>query len=242
MPPQASPVANHTACLAALRAAAIACGRDPSTVSLLPVSKYHPSSAILALHSQGIREFGENYVQELESKAAELPSDINWHFIGTLQSGKCKDLCRIENLSVIETVDSLSKATKLNNQRAKHWPNHPITCYLQVNTSDEPQKAGIPSSDLNQLQQLVEFFSSPECTTLRLAGLMTIGSRAASTADGLNPDFTKLSQLRNALNEKYGLDLQLSMGMSNDYKQAIAQGSNEVRIGTDIFGQRPTST
>ncbi|EMG45562.1 hypothetical protein SBY92_004918 [Candida maltosa Xu316] len=210
---------------------------NPKT-NLVAVSKLKPSSDIMALYSIGVRHFGENYVQELISKANELPDDIQWHFIGGLQSGKTKDLSKhVKNLYAVETVDGLKKCKQLNNTREK-VEGEVINVFLQVNTSGEEQKSGF--KNFEELQETVEYLLSDESKKLNFLGIMTIGSFSESVSkDGENQDFKKLVDLKKQLDEKYNLDLQLSMGMSNDYEQAIKQGSTNVRVGTTIFGARP---
>lgn len=204
----------------------------PSHVQLIAVSKLKPSSDIQALYDQGVRHFGENYVQELIAKAEELPKDIHWHFIGGLQTNKCKELTKIPNLFAVQTVDSLKKAKKLNDTRE----GDKLNVFLQINTSGEEQKSGI-SPQSEELKLILEYLKS--AVNLNLLGLMTIGSFNQSHAEGDNADFTVLSQLKSQLDKEYGLDLKLSMGMSADYPQAIKQGSSYVRVGTAIFGSRP---
>lgn len=210
-------------------------------VRLVAVSKLKPSSDIMGLYNHGVRHFGENYVQELVAKANELPKDIKWHFIGGLQTGKCKDLGKnIENLYAVETLDSLKKVKKLDAARkAADLPK--INVYLQINTSDEEQKSGYSISNLDELFETVEYLiDSNQCSHLTLQGLMTIGSFAQSTAESeVNQDFQNLAELKRKLDEKYSLDLQLSMGMSNDFTTAILQGASSVRVGSLIFGARP---
>lgn len=215
-----------------------------STVRLVAVSKLKPSSDIKALYDIGVRHFGENYVQELVTKAAELPKDIHWHFIGGLQTGKCKDLAKhIPNLYAVETIDSLKKCKKLDTVRRGEnaGSTTKINVYLQINTSGEEQKSGyLYNQELEgELLESVEYLLSKECTHLNFEGLMTIGSFQASTSDEENSDFKKLVQLKKVLDEKYKLNLQLSMGMSNDFQEAIRQGSSSVRVGSSIFGARP---
>ena len=209
-------------------------------VRLVAVTKLKPSSDIMALYNIGVRHFGENYVQELITKSQELPKDIQWHFIGGLQTGKCKDLAKnIDNLYAVEAVDSLKKCKKLDSVRHS-LEGTQIHIYLQVNTSGEEQKSGYSVSDLSDIEETVGFLTSLECKTLKLQGLMTIGSFSESTADvEENQDFAKLVELKNKLDEKFSLDLELSMGMSNDYIQAIKQGSTNVRVGSLILGARP---
>lgn len=215
--------------------------RGPNAeILLLAVSKLKPASDILVLYDQGVRHFGENYVQELVEKAQMLPSDIMWHFIGGLQTNKCKDLAKVANLHCVETIDTLKKATKLNEARSKYQPDaQPINCYIQINTSGESQKSGL--LDENDVQSLVEFFLSEQATHIKLIGLMTIGSWDTShnLEDVPNEEFAQLTKWKHKLDTKYELNLKLSMGMSADYKQAINQGTSEVRIGTEIFGVRP---
>lgn len=209
-------------------------------VRLIAVSKLKPSSDIMALYNHGVRHFGENYVQELVGKAEELPKDICWHFIGSLQSGKVKDLGKgIENLWAVETIDSLKKCKKLDTLR-KDTGYEKINIYLQVNTSNEDQKSGYSSQDLAEIFETVEFLKSSDCKSLELKGLMTIGSFAESTTkDEINEDFDVLVKVKKIIDEKYSTSLELSMGMSNDYQQAIKQGSTNVRVGSNIFGARP---
>ncbi|ODV77506.1 uncharacterized protein CANTADRAFT_91948 [Suhomyces tanzawaensis NRRL Y-17324] len=208
-------------------------------VRLVAVSKLKPASDIMALYNVGVRHFGENYVQELITKAQELPKDINWHFIGGLQSGKCKDLARdIEHLYAVETIDSFKKCKKLDTSRTSHGGSE-INIYLQINTSGEEQKSGFALDD-PELDQTVEYLKSEECKSLKLKGLMTIGSFTESTSEGdENLDFKKLVELKQRLQGTHGVELELSMGMSSDFIQAIKQGSSSVRVGTAIFGERP---
>lgn len=209
-------------------------------VLLLAVSKLKPASDIKILYDHGVRQFGENYVQELIEKAGLLPTDIKWHFIGGLQTNKCKDLAKIPNLYCVETIDSLKKAHKLDEARSKFQPDAPaVLCNVQINTSNEDQKSGLFEKD--EIFKVIEFFLSPETKHVKLNGLMTIGSWNTSHEDDgkVNEDFATLVNWKNEIDNKYNTDLKLSMGMSADYKQAIKQGSSEVRIGTDIFGVRP---
>ncbi|SCU94428.1 LANO_0E06744g1_1 [Lachancea nothofagi CBS 11611] len=214
--------------------------KGKSDVFLLPVSKLKPASDVQLLYDHGVRSFGENYVQELIHKASVLPQDIRWHFIGGLQTNKCKDLAKIPNLYAVETIDSLKKAVKLNEARAKFQPTAgKILCNVQINTSDEAQKAGLFSD--NDILEVVQFFLSPEATHVELGGLMTIGSWDVSHAESEeNRDFAVLAHWKQVLDAKFSLNLKLSMGMSSDFKQAINQGTSQVRIGTDIFGARPS--
>lgn len=206
---------------------------------LVCVSKLKPASDIQALYDIGYRHFGENYVQELIEKAKELPKDIQWHFIGGLQTNKTKDLAKnIENLYAVETIDTIKKAKKLNDSRAQ-VEGSKIGIFIQVNTSGEDQKSGILPGD--ELFELVDVIIK-QCPLLELRGLMTIGSYAASHDSGSNPEFSVLSTCKAEIESKFGLSaLQLSMGMSSDFEQAIRQGSTSVRVGSSIFGSRPAN-
>lgn len=220
----------------------------PGNILLLPVSKFKPASDIQILYDHGVRQFGENYVQELAEKQALLPKDIKWHFIGQLQTNKCKDLAKLANLHMVESIDSLKKLVKLDSARENYINENKdstigkINVKIQVNTSNEEQKGGI--NNFEDLKPLVEFLLK-EAKNLRFDGLMTIGSLANSTAtnDETNDDFAKLNEVKLSVATEFGLnpeDIKLSMGMSNDFEKAIKQGSSEIRIGSDIFGSRYT--
>ncbi|KAJ2690049.1 hypothetical protein IWW39_001015 [Coemansia spiralis] len=203
---------------------------------LVAVSKYKPASDILAAYNCGQRHFGENYVQELCEKAAELPSDISWHFIGRLQSNKCKALAAIPNLWAVETIDSEAKARKLNDAWGGAGHSRGLNVFIQVNTSDEESKGGVEQHDVEAVARAIV----EECKGLRLLGLMTIGSIEGSQQRP-NPDFLRLRQLRDDLNAKLGLSLELSMGMSDDFEHALELGATNVRVGSRIFGSRATN-
>ncbi|KAK3303971.1 uncharacterized protein B0T15DRAFT_399347 [Chaetomium strumarium] len=235
------------------RIAAVAKGRS---VRLVAVSKLKPVNDILALHESPARQlhFGENYAQELSQKAELLPRTIQWHFIGGLQvanrlkSGRCKDIAKIPNLWCVSSVDSLKKAQLLDKYRGekiKAEPDTPkLNVHVQVNTSGEESKSGCPPGDdvVSLCRSIVN-----DCPNLHLLGLMTIGSIArsvATTAENENEDFALLRQQRDLIAKELGLDreLELSMGMSEDFEGAIAMGSSEVRVGSTIFGQRPAKS
>ncbi|EIN10096.1 hypothetical protein PUNSTDRAFT_52184 [Punctularia strigosozonata HHB-11173 SS5] len=227
-------------------------GRD---VTLVAVSKYKPSSDVLACYNHGQRDFGENYVQELVDKAAQLPTDIRWHFIGTLQSNKAKILAAIPNLYAVQTVASVKAASGLD-KALSNDRTAPLNVLIQVNTSGEDAKSGLspltPStaSEDAQLVTLARYIVT-SCPRLRLQGLMTIGSVSESLAkDKPNHDFETLKETRDSLerilrNDRmvpatWGEDgkLLLSMGMSSDFEAALSAGSDIVRVGTGIFGER----
>ncbi|KAI0182050.1 hypothetical protein GGR52DRAFT_65634 [Hypoxylon sp. FL1284] len=235
------------------RITAVSGGRD---VRLVAVSKLKPANDILALVQQASPpqlHFGENYAQELAQKAEILPRNIQWHFIGGLQSGHCKNLAKIPNLWCVSSVDTEKKAQLLDKHRGEllsafsssSSPDSTPTpgqlnVHVQVNTSGEASKSGCePGAATVALCRAVE--AAPH---LRLLGLMTIGAiarSAATTAETENEDFAVLRAQRDLVAAELSLDreLELSMGMSDDFEGAVAMGSAEVRVGSTIFGSRP---
>ncbi|KAJ3326425.1 hypothetical protein HDU76_012929 [Blyttiomyces sp. JEL0837] len=203
----------------------------PRDVRLVAVSKTKPSSDILAAYAGGQRHFGEN-VQELVDKAQELPTDIQWHFIGSLQSNKCKILAAIPNLYAVETIDGIKKADTM--QKACTSRATPLNVFVQVNTSGEESKSGIkPNECVDVAKHIVS-----SCPNLKLSGLMTIGSPENSSSNEENPDFKLLSECAKSVEEATGLTMELSMGMSDDFELAIQMGSTNVRVGSVLFGAR----
>jgi pyridoxal phosphate enzyme (YggS family) len=216
---------------------------------LILVSKLKPASDILALHTSTSQpeHFGENYFQELSEKAPILPKTIKWHFIGGLQSNKCKPLAEsISNLWCVSSVDTTKKADQLEKGRAalmsKESGLEKLRVKVQVNTSGEESKSGTePGAPTIELCKHIK----EACPHLQLSGLMTIGAIARSqetTPDNENDDFISLRETRDKVAEELGMEkgeLELGMGMSGDFEGAIAQGSDEVRIGSTIFGERP---
>ncbi|KAF7423907.1 hypothetical protein PC9H_009205 [Pleurotus ostreatus] len=228
---------------------------------LVAVSKYKPAEDIAGCYNAGQRDFGENYVQELAEKAKKLPLDIRWHFIGTLQSNKAKILAAIPNLYCLQTLSSIRCATMLSTNRPEELPL--LNVMLQVNTSGEDSKSGLsplvasapPAIQPAELYKLASHVIR-NCPRLNLIGLMTIGSITESSKDDEgNNDFERLKETRDVLErllvaefsrEEEGAQwgsggkLLLSMGMSSDFEVAIRAGSDVVRVGTGIFGSRPT--
>ncbi|KAG5181979.1 hypothetical protein JKP88DRAFT_269998 [Tribonema minus] len=199
---------------------------------LVAVSKTKPVSDLMAAYDAGQRIFGENYVQELIDKAPQMPEDVQWHFIGHLQSKKANGLvAKVPNLVAVETVDDDKIASKLNSACAAAGRASKLQVYLQVDTSGEETKSGVdPEGAPTLAKHVVE-----DCPNLELKGLMTIGA----------PDdfecFNRLAACRHEVAEALGVDaasLELSMGMSGDFEEAIARGSTSVRVGSTIFGAR----
>jgi len=209
-------------------------------VTLVAVSKTHRSAAVMEAYGEGVRDFGENYLDELVKKAAELPSDIRWHFIGNLQSNKSAQLAGVPGLFMWQTCSSLKTARLVQRAREKLDPHsRPLLFLIQVNTSLEPNKKGVAPNDCISLISSIR----EECPLLNFAGLMTIGSVAHSQIKP-NPDFDVLARCKQDVCKHFGFDpaeVGLSMGMSSDFEHAIEMGSTCVRVGSTIFGNRDYS-
>jgi pyridoxal phosphate enzyme (YggS family) len=212
-----------------IRDAALNAGRDPESVMLLAVSKAHPAGALRDAFDAGQRAFGESYLQEALDKIAELQGlSIDWHFIGPIQSNKTRPIA--EHFSWVHGVDRLKIAQRLADARPDNLP--PLNVCLQVNVSGEASKSGCPPQELPGLAHAVAALPR-----LRMRGLMTIPEPTTDVALQRR-QFRMLSELHEAL-KREGLALDtLSMGMSDDYPSAIAEGATIVRIGTAIFGAR----
>lgn len=206
---------------------------DPLNVTLVAVSKTKPVEDIRRLYDMGHRDFGENYVQEMADKAAQLPEDIRWHFIGHLQSNKVKYIAPF--VSLIHGVDSLKLLTEINKQAAKR--ERVIDCLLQVHIAEEETKFGL---DEDELKFLVSQFPSLSLENIQVKGLMGMAS-FTDNLDKVRQEFRHLKQImdrfKNAEMPGFSIDV-LSMGMSSDYKIAVEEGSTMVRIGSLLFGAR----
>jgi PLP dependent protein len=213
-------------------AAAHRSGRSPSDITLIAVSKTFPADAIRAAHAAGLRHFGENRVQEAESKHAALADlDATWHLIGHLQSNKARRAAEL--FDRIDSVDSIALAKRLNEAAAAL--NKRLAILIEVHTG-EATKSGVAESDLPALANAI--LALPH---LDLLGLMTIPPYA-DDPESARPYFQKLRALRNDTAKRTGRPLPvLSMGMSHDFEIAIEEGATEVRIGTALFGQRVTT-
>lgn len=204
-------------------------GRDPRGVLLVAVSKGMPAQRIREAYSAGQRAFGENYAQELSSKATELADlrDLEWHFIGHLQTNKARVAARFAH--VVHTVDSTALARELGRRAAKERTS-PLPVLVEVNIGGELQKAGATPSEIAEVMDAIHAEPS-----LALRGLMTIPpghDRAAARRV-----FETLASLRNLHGGSAALP-ELSMGMSEDLEDAIACGATLVRVGSAIFGPR----
>lgn len=214
-----------------IRAAAEAAGRDPASVRLVAVSKTRPAADIIAAFQAGQTVFGENYIQELVQKLAEVQEPVQWHVIGHLQSNKVKYIAG--RVAMIHSVDRLSLAQEIDRQ----WGRLGKICdvLIQVNISGEATKSGTTEAGAIQLVR--------ECALLpniRVKGLMTMPP-FFDDPDAARPYFAELRRLSEAVAGQRiaGVDMaELSMGMSGDFEAAIQEGATLVRIGTAIFGER----
>ena len=207
-------------------------GRDPAEVAILAVSKKHPVERILALSQLGQSSFGENYVQEALVKIEQLkPLQLEWHFIGPLQSNKTREVT--QHFQWVQSVDRVKILQRLSSQRPVSLPD--LNVCIQVNIDREPQKAGVMPEGVNELVD-----AALTLPGLRLRGLMTI-PQIGSTVHSPAESYQRMHMLFQTL-KKSGIKLDtLSMGMSADLEAAIMHGSTMVRIGTDLFGERPHS-
>ncbi|CAE6960032.1 YggS family pyridoxal phosphate-dependent enzyme [Ectopseudomonas khazarica] len=211
---------------ARIREAAQASQRNLQDIGLLAVSKTKPADAVREAHAAGLRDFGENYLQEaLEKQAALSDLPLIWHFIGPIQSNKTRPIA--EHFDWVHSVDRLKIAQRLSDQRPAHLPA--LNICLQVNVSLEASKSGCSPEELPELARAISALPN-----LRLRGLMAI-PEATDDVAAQHAAFARLRQLRDDL--ALNLDT-LSMGMSHDLEAAIAEGATWVRIGTALFGAR----
>jgi pyridoxal phosphate enzyme (YggS family) len=214
-----------------IRSAARAAGREPASVRLVAVSKTRPAGDVIEACRAGQSVFGENYVQELAAKAAEVPEGVEWHFIGHLQSNKVKQLAGL--VTMIHSVDRFSLAEEVSRQ----WGRLGRCCdiLVQVNLSGEATKSGTTEAEALQLVRAVS--SLPH---VRIRGLMTMPP-FFDDPEAARPFFAELLRLSQRIQAEGipGVEMrELSMGMSGDFEAAIQEGATLVRVGTSIFGAR----
>jgi pyridoxal phosphate enzyme (YggS family) len=215
-----------------IRAACERAGRDPASVTLLAVSKTHPPETIRSAADCGQLLFGENKVQEAKAKIPLCPGRLRWHFIGHLQSNKCRDA--VELFVMIQSVDSLALAQEINRRAEAAARTLPVL--LEVNVAGEASKFGYAPEKL--LAELKELNALPR---LEIQGLMTVPPWAAEP-EKVRPHFRRLRELKAECEQILGAPLtHLSMGMSGNYETAIEEGATMVRIGTALFGPRARS-
>lgn len=206
----------------------------PQEVTLIAVSKFHPVEAIREAYDAGQRVFGESRAQELKAKQKELPADIEWHFIGTLQTNKVKDIAAY--VHTIHSVDSEKLLQEIEKQAAKH--NRVIRVLLEIHVAREETKQGLSPRECKEFINRIEKEKYPH---ISFAGLMCM---ATDTEDMelIREEFRNVSRLFKEIKDTYfaGDDSfrEISMGMSQDYPIAIEEGSTLIRVGTNIFGSR----
>jgi pyridoxal phosphate enzyme (YggS family) len=237
MPPDSGQIqANLAAVRARIEAAARTAGRNARDIRLIAASKYVDTAMLRSALLAGQYCFGESYLQEARSKQAQLDDPrIEWHFIGHLQGNKAKHVPG--HFAWLHTLDSLQLAQRLS-AAASRVPAT-LNVLLQVNVADDPDKRGIPP---RELFGFVEALLEAGYPALHLRGLMTIGRQQADT-NSRQAEFAALHELLQACAARFGREYftELSMGMSDDFELAIAEGATQVRIGTTIFGPRPAA-
>ena len=206
----------------------------PENVTLVAVSKTKPVSDLIEAYNAGQRIFGENKIQEMAEKFEQMPKDIEWHMIGHVQTNKVKFMAPF--VSLIHAVDSLKLLEEINKQALKN--NRIIDCLLQIHIAEEETKFGMDDAELQELLQSADF---AQMQNIRITGLMGMAT-FTDDENQVNKEFKHLKASYEKLSEKpETLNLKpetLSMGMSGDYKIAIACGSTMIRIGSSIFGGR----
>lgn len=205
-------------------------GRNPEEITLLAVSKLQPVDAVREAAACGQRRFGENFVQEaLEKIEATRDLDLEWHFIGHLQSNKTRQVAT--DFQWVHSIDREKIARRLDAQRHHHAP--PLNVCIQVSVAKEPGKGGVEEAELRSLAEVITGLPR-----LRLRGLMTMPP-PSDRFDEQRGYFRRLRQLRDELaGDGFHLDT-LSMGMTGDLEAAVAEGSTMLRVGTALFGPRP---
>jgi pyridoxal phosphate enzyme (YggS family) len=206
----------------------------PENVTLVAVSKTQSNEKILEAYQAGHKVFGENYVQELVDKAAVLPKDIEWHFIGHLQSNKIKYIAPF--ISLVHSVDSFKLLKEINKQGVKN--NRIINCLLQIYIAKEETKFGLDEKEMYEILNSEDF---KQLHNIKICGLMGMASNTQNMNEVKN-EFLYLKKIFDDIKYKFNENninvTTLSMGMSGDYKLAIECGSNMIRIGSSIFGAR----
>ncbi|MEX0680142.1 MAG: YggS family pyridoxal phosphate-dependent enzyme [Balneolales bacterium] len=207
------------------------CGRDPDQIRLVAISKTHPAETIQEAYQAGIRDFGENRVQELVTKIDQLPSDIIWHMVGTIQTNKIKDM-----IHRVDWIHSISKRKYLKEiEKRAALADRSIRILIQVNISEEAQKSGCDPADL---AGILEYASTLKRVTVH--GLMGM-AELTDDRELIRHQFRFLRTIRDKhrMHETRNIQLdELSMGMSGDYDIAIEEGATIIRLGTKLFGSR----
>lgn len=206
----------------------------PDTVTLVAVSKFHPAEAVMEAYNAGQRVFGESRAQELVAKRHHLPTDIEWHFIGQLQTNKVKEIAPF--IQMIQSLDSLKLLNEIEKQAAKY--HRVIRVLLEIHIAAEETKSGFSPDECRALLETCPLQNYPH---VQIAGLMGMATNTDDT-DQIRREFENLEHLYQEIKTRYFSDKTyfntLSMGMSADYPLAIEAGSTMVRIGSSIFGER----
>lgn len=206
----------------------------PQGVRLVAVSKFHPNEAIEEAYQAGQRIFGESKVQEMTAKYESLPKDIEWHFIGHLQSNKIKYM--IPYVAMIHGIDTYKLLAEVNKQAGK--AGRTVNCLLQIHVAQEETKFGFSPEECREMLDAGEWKALAH---VRICGLMGMASNT-DNIEQIKGEFRLLSSLFKEIKENWFADSdvfrELSMGMSHDYHEAIASGSTLVRVGSKIFGER----
>lgn len=203
--------------------AATAAGRSPEELTTIVVTKFHPASLVRELFELGVRDVGENRHQEAQAKAAELAEpELRWHFVGQLQSKKARQVRAYA--SVIHSIDRTALVDVLRSEETS------VDCFVQLNLTDDPGRGGVAPTELEPLVEHV--LATPG---LRLLGLMAV----APLDEPARPAFARVRELSERVQRLAPEAGALSMGMSHDYADAIAEGATHLRIGTAITGNRP---
>lgn len=209
-------------------------GNLPAGVNLVAISKFHPNEYIEAAYAEGQRIFGESHEQELARKVESLPKDIEWHFIGHLQTNKVKYIAPY--ISMIESVDSLKLLKEINKQAAKH--DRVVKVLLELHIAEEETKSGFSFDDCRELLEVGEWRTMEH---VQICGIMMMASNTDDEQQ-IAQEFDAAYAFFKEVKEKYFADddafCERSWGMSHDYRIAVKHGSNMVRVGTTIFGPR----
>lgn len=209
-------------------------GHLPEGVRLVAISKFHPNEYIEAAYEEGQRVFGESHEQELARKVESLPKDIEWHFIGHLQTNKVKYIAPY--IAMIEAVDSLKLLKEINKQAAKH--DRVVKVLLELHIAEEETKSGFSFDDCRELLEAGEWRTMEH---VQICGIMMMASNTDDEQQ-IAQEFDAAYAFFKEVKEKYFADddafCERSWGMSHDYRIAVKHGSNMVRVGTTIFGPR----
>jgi len=210
--------------------AAVGCGRDPESITLIAVGKKFSAQIVRMAVEAGAVDLGENRVQEAVAKKPQVPG-AKWHLIGPLQRNKAR--AALEVFDIVHTLDRAELADRLHYLLGEHWPGRRLDVLVEINIGSEPQKAGALPGEATDLVR-----HALGCDRLAVRGLMAIPPWEEDP-EASRPYFRELRELRDTLQQDVGVPLpELSMGMSHDFEVAIAEGATMVRVGTAIFGPR----